>query len=189
MLTWAKTPGIKRLIDSMENSDSLKVTVALIDPKNSALMASRATLLSLYRNRELPSISILEVRRLIVEKGLAGKSISRRVDHAGHLSIFNMLVGEANIPVAVGVLPPTLLSITGSNKVGLPAIHYAKNEWLNRFAKEIEGSQEWRIVDIKLIDDRNFTWVTKISEADWAKIDLAVKNQASMLIPNTSVKF
>ena len=191
---WSDVDGIKNLITAMKNSDALKVSLALSDPKASLLLSSRTNLLNMYRNRELPLIGIAEVKKLIVDSGLQGKTVTRRVDHAGHLVLFDIMIGRVKIPVAVGISAPVLASMASTTvtkgSISLPAIHYAKKDWMKLFIKRIEASLEWRVVDFQLdSDEESFIWITKVSEEDWSKIEVAVKYQASIFIKDEWVKF
>lgn len=193
---WNDVKGIKNLIASMKDENKLRATLALLDPKESSILASRIRLLELYRNRELPITAIADVHKFLIDNEFAQFRPARQEGNKknGILDIFNVMVGAISIPIAVGINLPYSMPVSYSAKEGQEKYTKEELERLNRqgiLSKLIEDSPDWHLVDYEdsLVIGRSEILITRISPDMWRDIKLATVNERFIFDEKKLVKF
>lgn len=183
---WKDIEGIKNLIEAMKDENKLKLTLALLDPIESSMIASRLRLLELYRNRQLPITTIPDVYQILIDNEfIKAKPLTRlsRVNYPGKLRNFNIMIGEIKIPIAVGIDLPISVQRMASFKEEQEKYNIAKLEKLQKkdsLSQLMNSLSDWYLVD----SDASFIMgmpdilITRISPDIWRGNNLTVLNQS-----------
>jgi hypothetical protein len=209
---WNDEEGIARLVNTLQDRQSVHVLAGVVDSASTARLSSRITALSLRRARKLPAIRLKGVRDALTAAGLAGlDGANQNVCARGR--VLSIQIDEAGVPVAVAVIAPrrpTTCAPFPDDIQHLPwnerqqkiqAIEQeGRRVWLEK-AKHTLAQAGWRLVDLPLpsnyynswrvrsmsnSNESDYFYVTRIKAEVWSEVAPAALNAAETINLNRS---
>jgi hypothetical protein len=187
---WDDEDGIRKMVDSMFDRNSLLTMVALLDPAKSSWFVSRKAALALRQSKSLPAIRVSAIDKIIKDNGLT--SYPESPEARGTKKPIKILVDGSSLPVAIAVYPPVwprtvrIMSQVNRNTMTQEEIdqrmaekEVAQLQWRSDFKRAIEATKDWRIVDIALPSGaKKLIIVTRIPGELWEPLIPAVAKVA-----------
>lgn len=207
--SWNDSAGITRLVNALQDRDSVFVISGVVDSASTARLSSRLSAVTMRKARRLPAIRLKGVREILASAGLVSDINNHQTKARGR--VLSIQVDESSVPVAVAIAAPQR-PITcdpfpdGLERMGWEERYAITSEieqrgraiWMER-AKTALAEGGWRLVDLPLPNNHYNSWrlrygnaspdyfyVTRIKEELWSEIQPAALNAAETANLNRS---
>jgi len=206
---WNDPAGISRLVDSLQDRDSVFVISGVVDSASTARLSSRLSAVTMRKARRLPAIRLKGAREILTSAGLVSPGNNHQTKARGR--VLSIQVDDSSVPVAVAIVAPQRPVTCEPFPDGLEAMSWearyeVTNEieqrgraiWSQR-AKAALAEEGWRLVDLPLpnnqynvwrlrygVTNPDFFYVTRIKEELWSEIYPAALNAAETANLNRS---
>lgn len=208
---WNDPEAIGRLVNMLQDRQSVYVMAGVMDSTSTARLSSRMTALSMRRARKLPAIRLKQARDILSSAGLTGGTGAVHISSARG-RVLPIQIDEASVPVAVAIVAPQRPNTCEPFPDGLNDLPWhekntivrdveqaGRQVWLER-AKNALTEAGWVIVDLPLPTNHYSAWrlrqsgsqgldyfyATRIKGDTWSEILPAAINAAENINLNRS---
>lgn len=183
---WNDPAGIRRLVETMQDEESVHALAAIMAPHVAARLTSRRLGRAMREAGSLPNVSIAKARRVLRKANLISED-KQPLYGSGRIRFVSIEVDGMKVPVSIAIVPP---EFPGGTPVSIDPLldqsqerHAARRDWIDRATRAFEDAG-WFPVDLPSpkgwqVSTRGYLWVTLLKPEQWSRIRPAAADAAN----------
>lgn len=181
---WDDTSRIMELAERLKDPESLLIMMALVDSSEAKLLTAKMETYNLFQSKLIPEMYSDPIREKIVENDLLSLDLAN-ISARGELCVVRIAIATIgdNVPVAIGVRPPSKSSLTEI----LERIHFTIHS--DGSFDERHSIERFNAAQAELDERSVIEWGTRfrsiLTETGWNEVEFVIPSEReSQIAPN-----